>query len=138
MLIYSEFCKIADWGGSLQLSSSKSTTVRSEVAKTLGYSSPELEKYGDDPKYNFYLCDVYSLAMIILRTCGFSSERLREIPKVQKKYHDLDFKEEIFPEMVKNSYSENLISLVKMMSAFDPNERATLDKAINYFDSSFK
>ena len=138
VLIFSGVCKIADWGGSLQLRSSKSTSVRSEVAGTWGYSAPELENYGDESKYNFYLCDVYSLAMVILRTCGFTNERLRKIPKGQKRYHDLDFKEEILPVLTKQGYSERLTTLLKKMSTFDPVERISLEGAIDYLEKSKK
>ena len=63
---------IADWGGSLRLKSSKSTIIKSKIAITPGYDAPEInyDNYGDKDKYNYYLCDVYSLGMIVLRMCG--------------------------------------------------------------------
>jgi hypothetical protein len=74
--------------------------------------------------------------MLILRTCGFSTARVRKIPKGQKIYHDAYFREQILPELKMNSYSDKLITLLTMMFAFDPTERITLDQAIDYLDNS--
>lgn len=66
--------------------------------------------------------------------CGFTRDRLKEIPKGSKKYHDLCFKEEIFPGLTNQGYSEKLILLVSKMSTFYPIERITIDEARNYLN----
>jgi hypothetical protein len=70
--------------------------------------------------------------MIILRMCGFSRDHLKEIPKGSKKYHDLYFKEEIFPELKRQGYSGELIRLVTRLSTFEPTDRISTHEAFKY------
>ncbi len=132
VLFLGNTCKITDWGGSLRLKSTKSTTIKSKIQTTQGFNAPEIdaETYGAKETLNFYLCDVYSLGILAFRMCGITEQTVRAIPKGKKRYHDLYFDDEIF-DVLQKDYSENFLKLLRKMTAYDTKDRVSLQEGID-------
>ena len=127
---------IADWGGSLRLKTTASTVVKSQVAATPGYDAPEIDRqnYGEKDKYNFFLCDVYSLGMIVLRMCGVKYKSINSVPKaeVMRMLHDAALN--LLFDSIKDFYSSKLLEIVRRMTTYDSETRISVREIINYIE----
>ena len=134
ILLTNDTCKISDWGGSMILKSSQTTKLKSrELAVTKGYVAPEIDSdgYGSQEKFNYYVCDVYSLGILLLRLCGIPQKEITGIPKNKKKFHDATIEE--FMDELKGKYSQKLLGLITKMTCFEPNERPSLSDCIEIY-----
>ena len=126
VLFVNNQCKISDWGGSVILKSEKSSSIKSDLACTRGYASPEIiaEDYFDRKKINYYLSDIYSFGILGLRLCGIHKKNIRKIPRNDEKVHN-DYITSLIEE---NILSLELGELLAMMTKFQPLKRVELEK----------
>lgn len=135
ILFVDSICKIADWGGSLILGiNTKEKVSLSSLCYTKNYLSPELAKYINQHKKTkiekdiLYMNDIYSFGITLWKTCGISSEKIKEIPKSDQNLHDSKIRE--FYKEISEKYSSNLRRIIKKMCKYDPNRRPSLNEII--------
>lgn len=125
-------CKISDWGGSFVLRSEKSTSVKSKISFTPKYVAPEImrayEEKDEDievekSKINYYLCDVYSFGIMILKLYGV---KLSEIPDGKEEYHTASLK-----EIIHKYLPDYLREIVRSMTAYKPELRPNINDVVS-------
>lgn len=127
-------CKISDWGGSFVLKSEKSTSVKSQISFSKGYVAPEiLVVYADKeedieatekPKLNYYMCDIYSFGIMILRLYGM---KISEIPQASEEFHTQSLQ-----QIIHKYLPVYLRELVKNMTTYKPELRPDINDVVIY------
>ena len=138
ILIFKNTCKLADWGGSLQLKSQKTTFIKSsDLAISVGYVAPEIEdeNYGDQEKFNYYACDIYSLGILGFKLLGITKKEINTLPKNKEKYHDETISE--FCAKLKSIYSGEILDLLKYMCSFNAEARPNIGEVKEILKSGF-
>lgn len=139
ILIIDNTMKIADWGGSILLQSGKTTKLRSmAVSVTKGYVAPEIEDedFGLQEMFNYYLCDVYSLGILLFRLCGVSVNEIKKMPKNNQKFHDPTIVE-FLEDFLGNKYSKDLKNLMQKMTFYDSKKRPGLEEVISFYQKTW-
>ena len=139
ILIIDKTLKIADWGGSLLLQSGKTTKLRSvAVTKTVGFVAPEIEDedFGLQEMFNYYLCDVYSLGILMFRLCGVPYNEIKKMPKNNQKFHDPTISE-FLDDFIGNKYSKELKDLLRRMTYFDFKKRPGIEEVLTYYEKNW-
>jgi len=136
VILFGNKCKIADWGGSLQLKSEKSTKICSHnLAVSVGFVAPEIEdeRYGSQEKFNYYACDIYSLGILGFKLLGITRKEVNTIPRNKKLYHDETINE--FVGKLKSEHPVVILELLRAMSSFEVGSRPNIQKVCEIVSS---
>lgn len=134
ILLFDNICKISDWGGSYQLKNFGLTSIKQrDLTISKGYCAPEIENFEEDEEdskqtFNYYSCDIYSLGIIGFRCLGVSAKQIRLIPLNNKEVHESEIMK--IMNNLKDNYSQNVLSLLKLMLTFEPEKRPGIGEVL--------
>ncbi|KAL4478302.1 hypothetical protein ABPG72_009538 [Tetrahymena utriculariae] len=131
---------LTDWGSAQQLNHQHSTTLRDNTYFTPGYQAPELQNenlISSNMKFNYFIADIYSLGMMLLRCTGPTFREIRTISsEADQSDHDWKINKLFKTYIYQKEYQDGVIDkIIAGFLNYSKSSRMKLEEALRIINT---
>ncbi|KAL4452864.1 hypothetical protein ABPG74_002429 [Tetrahymena malaccensis] len=132
---------LTDWGSAQQLNHQHSTTLRDNTYFTPGYQAPELQNenlISSNMKFNYFIADIYSLGMMLLRCTGPTFREIRTISsEADQSDHDWKINKLFKTYIYQKDYQDGVIDkIIAGFLNYSKSSRMKLEEALRIINTA--
>ncbi|KAL4512668.1 hypothetical protein ABPG72_020505 [Tetrahymena utriculariae] len=132
---------LTDWGSAQQLNHQHSTTLRDNTYFTPGYQAPELQNenlISSNMKFNYFIADIYSLGMMLLRCTGPTFREIRTISsEADQSDHDWKINKLFKTYIYYKEYQDGVIDkIIAGFLNYSKSSRMKLEEALRIINTA--
>ncbi|EAR98405.2 Serine/Threonine kinase domain protein (macronuclear) [Tetrahymena thermophila SB210] len=133
---------LTDWGSAQQLNHQHSTTLRDNTYFTPGYQAPELQNenlISSNMKFNYFIADIYSLGMMLLRCTGPTFREIRTISsEADQGDHDWKINKLFKTYIYQKEYQDGVIDkIIAGFLNYSKSSRMKLEEALKTINTTY-